>query len=96
MLKDANPKMRNAILNNCDSTSIKSICEIALNVLNGNYPLTPSQIQRLRGYKNKMRSLACSKTTLCSKKKILKQKGGFLPTLLSTVLSGLLGKILST
>ena len=64
-----------------------------MNILNGNIPLTPYQLQKLRRYKAKLRTLA--KPCVSQKQKLdIEQKGGFLPALLAPVVGAVLGSIL--
>lgn len=75
-------KRRNALIDIGNKKEIEALCEIILNVMNRNIPLTPSQLKHLSKYKNVLRTLAKRSTTLKKKKTILKQKGGFLPAIL--------------
>ena len=50
-LKDAKPKLRKAIISNCDKELIHTISDCALNVLRGNVNLTDCQKKRLRKFK---------------------------------------------
>lgn len=90
----ASPKLRKAIIKFGDSELIKTICEIALNTVNGNNPICNKTKKKLKRYKNDIRGLASSKRSEKSKRKILMQKGGFLPILIGSVLSGIIGSLL--
>ena len=85
VLSKCNSKQRRGILQSADPALIKAICECALNVVKGNIPLTPTQKRRLSPHKNTLRSLADRKKSLKTKKRILIQKGGFLPLLLKAI-----------
>lgn len=89
-LHEAKPKLRKAILSNAEIDLIKSVCEIAFNTIKGNHPIDSSIREKLRKYKKPLRCLSCPKKPLRLKKKILIQQGGFLPTLIASILSGLL------
>lgn len=96
VLKNAKPKLRKAILSNVDDDVIHTINEIAYNTLNNNNPINHKTKSILKKYKSPLRCLACHKKSIASKKKILVQQGnGFLPVLIGTVLSGVIGKLLS-
>ena len=86
-LYKAPPAMRKVILRTASDDFINSLCEIALNILQGKIPLTPSQHNRLRKQKKDSRLLA-GKTVLISKKKkrLINQTGGFLLPLLSVAI----------
>lgn len=96
VLKDAKPKLRKAILSNVGNDVIKTINEIAYNTLHNNNPLSDDVKLSLKRYKKSLRCLSCQKRSLASKKKVLLQHGnGFLPILIGTVLSGIIGNMLN-
>lgn len=96
VLKNCRPKLRKVLLKASDPEVIKTLCEIALNTLNGNNKISKQCKLKLKKYKRVLRSLICPKLKLSSKRKILiKQKGGFLPVLIGTVLSGLIGQLIN-
>jgi len=88
-------KFRKNILKYCDDDIIKTIAEIAINILNGNNKISPAQKAKLKKHKKQLRFLACAKKSIKAKRKILVQHGGFLPTLIGTILSGVIGKLIS-
>lgn len=87
--------MRKALIKASSPEVIKTLCEISLNTLNGNNKITKFCKSKLKKYKRELRDLACSKIKLSRKRKILVQKGGFLPILIGSVLSGLIGQIIN-
>lgn len=94
VLKNCKPCTRKNIIVTGSGELIKTLCEICMNVLNGNAKISKTYKNRLRKYKNTIRQLAKPKSSLSSKRKILVQKGGFLPVILSAVLSGIVGKLI--
>lgn len=94
VLSKSNSKLRKAILNNSDADLIRTICEICLNTLRGNTQISKTHRNELKKYKTTIRSLGTSKLPLAARRNILVQKGGFLPLLLRTLLSGVIGKLL--
>lgn len=94
VLKNADINLRKAMLKNVDNNVIKSIIEIVLNTLRGNHKLTSRTKSELEKYKKELRCISCPKRSLSSKRKVLVQKGGFLPILISSLLSGVIGKLL--
>ena len=58
VLKSADPKLRKAIVANCNKETLKGICECALNVLRGNIPLTACGKRKLQKHKSSLRKLA--------------------------------------
>lgn len=61
--------------------------EIAHNTLIGNVPLNSEYQNKLRRHKCKIRKLAQKKLSLKFKRRFLQQKGGFLPHLITPVMS---------
>ena len=92
-IKRMSEKDRRRAIAKSDRNLIDCFCECALNVLKGNVPLSKVQLNKLRRQKQNLRQLTQKKLSLRKKKKIL-QKGGFLGTLLTPVLS-LLGGLFS-
>lgn len=80
-----------------DPQIIKLLCEIALNILEGNIKLTPTHINRLKPFRTSIRRLVRQNLKLKEKqKKLSNQKGGFLPLLIPAIASiagGLLGSV---
>lgn len=90
VLKKASPKLRKAILEQCDSQVICMLSEIIINILNGQLAVTPNQKIKLRKYKKHFRALAnhCSTSKRINKKKARKtliQTGGAFPLLLGLI-----------
>lgn len=94
VLKNARPCLRNAILKTADSEVIKTLCEITLNTLKGNHTPSGKMYNQLCKYKKGMRKLVSAKRSVPRQRKILVQQGGFLPVLLGSVLSGVIGSII--
>jgi hypothetical protein len=89
LLKNAKPKLRKAIISNCDPNLLKCISECALNVLHGNVNLSGCSIRKLRKHKSQLRKVADKRVSHAKKKKLIGQRGGFLLPLLSAVLPAL-------
>ena len=68
-LKDAKPKLRKAIISNCDKELIHTISECALNVLRGNVNLTDCQKKRLRKFKGSLRTVIDKRVSAFEKEK---------------------------
>lgn len=94
-LSKGTPRLNKNIIEHAGNDLIDSICECALNVLRGHVNLNGKQKKNLTRHKNRMRSLIDKKLSRKKKKVILSQKGGFVGTLLTTVLSSLIPIILS-
>lgn len=95
VLKNASPKLRKAILKNVDPEIITTVSEIVFNTLKGNNKICNPLKKKLKKYKKPLRMLACSKRSIPLKRKILVQKGGFLPALIGSVISGIIGAYLN-
>lgn len=95
VLKNAEPKLRTALIKNCSDDVIKALTEIAINIVEGVHKISPNSKKNLEQYKLELRKLTSPTPNLTRKRKVLLQKGGaFIPILLSTVLSGLIGQLL--
>lgn len=95
-LYQLNPQQRKALLQKADLQLVRYICECALNVLQGNIPLTKSQKSRLRKHANVLRKLVKSSDNFSEKKKIIVQRGGgFLPALLAPLIGTILSNLIS-
>ncbi len=94
VLAKGNATQRQGILNGASRELIFCLCECALNVLNGNVPLSSSQKKKLSKHKLRLRQLVKKNTSISKKKRLLKyQKGGWVSALLGPVL-GVLGSLL--
>jgi len=82
-LKDAMPKLRKAIISNCDKELIKSISECALNELRGNVNLTDCQMKRLRKFNGRLKTVVDKRVPLARKKRLINHRAGFFVPLLS-------------
>ena len=88
-LAKCHPKIRKAILKYSDNDLIIAISECVLNCLKGNIEVKSDVTEELLKYKNTLRQLSKKQKGVRSniKKKLLIQKGGFLPIILPTILS---------
>jgi len=82
VLKSADPKLRKAIVANCNKETLKVISECALNDLHGNIHLTACGKRKLQKHKSSLRKLAERHVSLSAKRKII-IRGGFLLPLLA-------------
>ena len=89
VLKTATPKLRKAIVSNCDRELVHSICECVLNLLNSNVMLSDCVTRKLREHRVVLRKVAYRRVPLSGKKKFIVQRGGFLQALLGAVLSAI-------
>ena len=93
-LCNAPPRKRKDILRHSSDDFIHTLCELSLNLLKGNVPLSTCQYKKLKRQKNIIRALACKKTSLKRKRgTLMKQSGGFILPLLSAVVP-LFGQLL--
>ena len=86
VLKTADPKLRKAIISNCNKDTLNGISKCILNVFNGNVKLTGCNTRKVLKHKATLRKVADKRVPLSTKKKLIVQRGGFLLTLLSAVL----------
>lgn len=80
-------KQQKLIIKNATKDQINAICEIILNILNGNLKINELQFKKFSSKKSVLRQIV-NKNSL-KKKKYLIQKGGFLQLLIPSIISGL-------
>jgi hypothetical protein len=82
-------KLRNSIIKGCNKDHIHSIIECVLNITNGNVQLDEATFNKLKPYSRVFNKILDRNTDLKTKKKIIIQKGGFLPILIGAIVSGI-------
>ena len=87
-------EQRIAILKKADPKLVKCICECALNILRGNVTLKQPYKQRLKRYAHILRRLANKNDSWKNKKRLIVQRGGFLPLLLAPILGTVLSRLI--
>lgn len=87
LLCKSKPKLQKSLINNASKVQIDSICEIILNILNGNLKVSENEFKRLNLKKSLLRTLI--KRGPLKKKKFLIQRGGFLQVLIPSIIAGL-------
>lgn len=87
------PKYQKALLKSCDEEEINCICECIHNVLKGKVPLAEKAKKKLKKYKDLLRKLVRKSTKQVRKRLIVQKGGSFLPIILGSILSGLVGSI---
>lgn len=96
-LKNAKKQKRASLLKSAQKDLILCICDCANNILRGNVQLRSKDKKALKRHKRALRALAERRKGIETKRKLLVQKGGFLPFLLAPILSaagGLIGNFL--
>ena len=95
VLVHCQPKIRNAILKNCENDLIHIICDCVYNVVKGNVPdLTKEKVNKLASHKASLIKLT-KKFPIKEREKILVQKGGGLLTFLPPLVAPLIAKAVS-
>lgn len=79
-------KQRKSVINHASKDEILALTECCINILNGNVKLTDEERRRLTKHCSHIRAVS-NKISILKKKRILIQKGGFLPILLAPLLS---------
>lgn len=80
--KKANSQFNKRIIDSLNSSQMGDVQKIVSNFLKGRYTLPSLQLKRLAADKKYIYQIANSKVPMNVKKRILKQKGGFLPALI--------------
>lgn len=84
-ISQATPKFRKSMIKHAPPEVIHCVSECCHNVLKGNVPLSDTQKRKLQPNRQHLRLLADRRVPLHKKRKILNQKGGFLPILALTL-----------
>jgi hypothetical protein len=95
VIKDAKPQATRALLSSASDELIKVIVECAINTLNGNHKLSTDEKTKLSKFKNKLRTLVNPTISFKRKRKLLVQKGGFIVPLLTSILSSVIGPLIT-
>lgn len=96
-LSEATPQYRKKLIQNAPNDLINCVAECCHNVLKGNVHLSEAHKRQLHPKRQQLRELADKKVPIAKKKRILNQKGGFLPILalsLAPVLNNSIGKLI--
>ena len=95
VLGHCQPKIRIAILKNCENELIHIICDCVYNVVKGNVPgLTQEKVKKLARHKVSLIKLT-KKLPIKEKRKILIQKGGGVLPFLLPFIAPLIAKAVS-
>ena len=88
LLCNSNKKLRKSLIQNGSKDQINSLCEIVLNLLNGNIKISDEKLNKLSKKRNSLKQFI-QKNVAIKKKKYLIQRGGFLEILIPAIISGL-------
>ena len=86
-------KYRSMLFKEAPNCVIQCISECCQNVLKGNVPMSEAQKRRLHSKRQHLRQVASKSISIPKKRKILNQKGGFLPALIP-IIASVLGNII--
>lgn len=92
MVHDAKAADRKYLLHHAKPDQILCLADCCHNVINGNVKLTQTQRNRLKRNANYIRLVADKNIKVPQKRKILSQKGGFLPALIAPII-GIVGSL---
>ena len=84
-LSKISPRQQKMLIHGLDRSAVDALAEVALNLIKKNVALTPAQIDKLRPHEESIYQLALKKNSVARKKRLLRQKGGFLGTLVSLI-----------
>ena len=87
--KGAGFARRKQYLKDASDEQIKSLIDCTLNICNGNVCLSGRQHKGLQPHKHILKKLSFTKVSLPTKRRLLIQKGGFLPTLAAVAIPAL-------
>lgn len=91
-LHSCKPCQRNNYLKNASPDLVHCLCEVCHNILKGNIPISKNQLNKLKKHRNLMRKLVDiqgekKNKNLKEKRKLISQTGGFLPLILTPLLT---------
>lgn len=86
LLTNVPARRRKQILQHAPRELVQALSEGALNVLHGNVPLTKKTYARLKRHKKQLHLLADRRVPERRKRKLIIQRGGFLPLLAGALL----------
>lgn len=92
-LQKISPQRQKAIIKAADKPILEALSEIALNLIKRNITLSSTEIDKLRPFEEQIYQLSLRKHSVSKKKRIL-QSGGFIGTLLGSVLPVLISTII--
>lgn len=93
---DVNSKQQKHLLKGASPEEINTLCEATYNVLNKNVPVDDQTKRKLRRHRNTISELTLKRRPISKRRKILIQRGGFLPIVLKAVLPILASALLSS
>ena len=85
-MMQSTPKIRKKLVKEASAPVVKCVSECCHNVLKGHVSLTEAQKKKLHSKRQQLRHLASKSISVQRKKRILNQKGGFLPLLIGPLL----------
>jgi hypothetical protein len=92
VLKDSKPQARRSLLASSSDELIKALVECFINTLNGNHKLNKDEETNFYVL---LRALVNPKISFKSKRILLIRKGGFIVYLLTSILSSVIGTLIS-
>ena len=95
-LKSISPTRQKYLIKRVDRPILETFSEICLNLIKKNITLPTESLNKLRPFKKQIYRLSSKKHSLISKRKSLSQRGGFVGTLLTTLLPILLGSVIGS
>ena len=76
LLREANAKRRNVMLDLANKNQLNALSEMVLNVMKQNVPIQPKTIEKLKRYKNVLQELRLRQTSLKRRRQQLKKQTG--------------------
>ena len=76
LLREANAKRRNVMLDLADKNQLNALSDMVLNVMKQNVPIQPKTIQKLKRCKNVLQELRLRQTSLKRRREQLKKQTG--------------------
>ena len=99
LLAKSNPRQRKVLLKNATSTELRSLFEVCLNIIRGNLPLRPADIERLKRHRTTIETLSDRCVPPYKKKRLINQRGGIfgqIAAIALQLLTQVIGSVLSS
>ena len=87
------PSQRVQAMKSANDKFIRQFCNSVKKLRH--HPVSPHTSKQLRRQSKKLRKLVSAKTSISTKRRMLSQRGGFLPMLLAPIISALAGTLIS-
>lgn len=94
-LSKCNKATRDKLIVAANKDQLHCLTEIAYNTIKGKLKHDHVSVKKLKKFRTEIRNLAKKSISLKKKREIIAQRGGFIPLLLSPIISAIVSSVLS-